>query len=108
MNSPVTTRPDASSESAAPTPKSVEGHDHPTPENPAERFMHDAAVKAADLEHREIIRKNMESYDAAHLRGRSRFKDWEAARRRCQEIKREAINHLDRYLLQFEKNVTAR
>jgi len=60
------------------------------------------------LVHREIIRKNIESYDAAHLKGRARFQDWEAARRRCQEIKREAVNHLDRYLLQFEEKVTAR
>ncbi len=73
----------------------------------AQQFLRDAATKSADLVHREIIRKNMESYDAAHLRGRSRFKDWEAARRRCQEIKREAINHLDRYLLQFEEKVIA-
>src|SRR5579884_2379169 len=87
---------------------------HPTPagETPsaltaAQRFLRDAAEKSADLVHREIIRKNMESYDAAHLRGRSRFQDWEAARRRCQEIKREAINHLDRYLLEFEEKVVA-
>jgi len=74
----------------------------------AQRFLRDAAEKSADLVHREIIRKNMESYDAGHLKGRGRFKDWEAARRRCQEIKREAVNHLDQYLLQFEENVIAR
>jgi L-lactate dehydrogenase complex protein LldF len=74
----------------------------------AQRFLQDAAVKSADLVHREIIRRGMESYDAAFLRGRARFKDWEAARSRCQEIKREAINHLDQYLLQFEEKVTAR
>jgi len=74
---------------------------------PAQQFLRDAAVKSADIVHREIIRKGMDSYDAAHLRGRSRFQDWEAARRRCQEIKREAVNHLDKYLLQFEANVIA-
>jgi L-lactate dehydrogenase complex protein LldF len=73
----------------------------------AQRFLEDAAVKSADLVHREIIRRGMESYDAAHLRGRSRIADWEAARQRCQEIKREAIHHLDRYLLQFEEQVIA-
>ncbi len=93
---------------AAPNLANVKAHDHPTPADPARQFMHDAAVKAADLEHREIIRKGLESYDAAHLRGRSRFRDWEAARRRCQEIKREAINNLDKYLLQFEQNVISR
>ncbi|HEV3041838.1 MAG TPA: LutB/LldF family L-lactate oxidation iron-sulfur protein [Candidatus Angelobacter sp.] len=73
----------------------------------AQKFLQDAAVKSADLVHREIIRRGMESYEAAHLRGRSRIVDWEAARQRCQAIKREAINHLDRYLLQFEAKVIA-
>jgi len=73
----------------------------------AQRFLQDAAVKSADLVHREIILHGLESYDAAVLRGRARFKDWEAARRRCQEIKWEAVNHLDRYLLQFEERVIA-
>src|SRR5260221_12741026 len=50
----------------------------------------------------------MDSYDAAHNRGRARIKDWEAARRKCQEIKREAINNLDKYLLQFEQKVLER
>ena len=75
---------------------------------PAQRFLRAAAEKSADLVHRDIIRKNMESYDAAHQRGRARFKDWEAARRRCQQIKREAVNNLDKYLLQFEEKVVAR
>jgi len=74
----------------------------------AQRFLQDAAAKSADLVHREIIRRGMESYDAAHLKGRARIKDWEAAREKCQAIKREAINHLDRYLLQFEEQVIAR
>src|SRR5712691_2167876 len=48
----------------------------------AQRFLQDAAVKSADLVHRGIILHGLESYDAAHLRGRTRFKDWEAARQR--------------------------
>ncbi len=74
----------------------------------AHRFLQDAAVKSADLTHREIIRRGMDSYDTAHLKGRARIKDWDAAREKCQEIKREAISHLDRYLLQFEEKVVAR
>ena len=91
----------------APAPASASASSSGTP-TAAQRFLRDAAVKSADLVHREIIRKNIESYDAAHMRGRARFQDWEAARQRCQEIKREAVNHLDRYLLQFEEKVTAR
>ncbi len=73
----------------------------------AQQFLRDAAIKSADMVHREIIRKNMDSYFVAHDRGRSRFANWDAARQRCQEIKREAIDNLDKYLLQFEENVIA-
>src|SRR5258708_38736899 len=89
-----------------PTPTSA--GETPSALTAAQKFLRDAATKSADLVHREIIRKNMDSYDAAHNRGRARIKDWEAARRKCQEIKREAINHLDKYLLQFEKKVLER
>jgi len=75
---------------------------------PAQRFLRDAAVKSADLVHRDIIRLGMDNYDASFLKGKPRFRDWEAARRKAQEIKREAINHLDRYLLQFEEKIKAR
>src|SRR5262249_61658889 len=79
-----------------------------TGSTPAQRFLRDAAAKSADLMHREIIAKNMESYDAAHLRGRGRFKDWEAARARWRAIKSEAVNQLDQYLLQFESKGISR
>jgi L-lactate dehydrogenase complex protein LldF len=91
-----------------PPAEGASAHDHAQAANPEAQFHYDAAVKAADLVHRDIIRKNMESYDVGHMKGRGRFTDWEAAREACQVIKREAINHLDRYLLQFEQNVTAR
>jgi L-lactate dehydrogenase complex protein LldF len=75
---------------------------------PAQKFLHDAGLKSADLVHRDVIRHNMESYQAAHLRGRARILDWEAAREQCRAIKHEAISHLDKYLLQFEEKVIAR
>jgi L-lactate dehydrogenase complex protein LldF len=99
----------------APTPQNAEAHDsgrsatsnaHGSLSN-AQRFLRDAAEKSADLVHREIIRKGMDSYDVAHTKGKTRFAFWDAARQRCQEIKREAVNHLDQYLLEFEKNVIA-
>ena len=74
----------------------------------AEQFLRDAAQKSADLAHRQIIRRGVDHYNAAFARGRARFLDWEEARDRCQEIKREAVNHLDRYLLEFEQRVKER
>lgn len=74
----------------------------------AQEFLRNAAEKSADLTHRQIIRKGIDQYNAAFDRGRSRFLDWEAARQRCHAIKWEAINHLDRYLEEFEQRVKDR
>jgi len=74
----------------------------------AHEFLRSAAEKSADLTHRQIIRKGIDQYNTSAERGRSRFADWEAARQRCHEIKWEAENNLDRYLLEFEQKVKDR
>jgi L-lactate dehydrogenase complex protein LldF len=74
----------------------------------AQQFLRSAAVKSADLVHRQIIRKGIDSYNVAFERSRARFSDWQAARERLQEIKWDAINHLDRYLQEFERRVIER
>ncbi len=71
------------------------------------QFVHDATVKAADLRHRAVIQKNIGTYDIAVAKGRARFADWQNARSHAAAIKWETINHLDRYLEQFEQNVLA-
>jgi L-lactate dehydrogenase complex protein LldF len=75
---------------------------------PAQEFLRNAAIKSADLEHRRTIRTGIDHYEAAVERSGARFLDWEAARQRMHEIKWEAVNHLDRYLLEFEAGVTER
>src|SRR5581483_100194 len=75
---------------------------------PAQEFLRNAAVKSADLAHRRTIRTGIDHYEAAVERTGERFLDYEAARQRMHEIKWEAVNHLDRYLLEFEKNVKKR
>jgi L-lactate dehydrogenase complex protein LldF len=74
----------------------------------AQEFLRSAVTKSSDLTHRQIIRRGMDHYDGAAGRGRARFADWEAARQRCHEIKWEALNNLDRYLLEFEQKVKER
>jgi L-lactate dehydrogenase complex protein LldF len=71
----------------------------------AEQFSRDASQKAADPRHRAVLQKVIATYDAAVARGKSRFADWQNARAHAAGIKWEAINHLDRYLEQFERNV---
>lgn len=75
---------------------------------PAREFLLAAATKSADLKQRQTIRQAIDHYDASAQSGRERFLDWEAARQKCHEIKWEALNHLDQYLLEFERNVKAR
>lgn len=75
---------------------------------PAREFLLKAAAKSADLAHRRTIRNGIDQYDAAVERSGARFQDWEAARQRLHEIKWEAVNHLDKYLLELEAKLTAR
>jgi L-lactate dehydrogenase complex protein LldF len=74
----------------------------------AQDFLRNAATKSADLVHREILRRGIDHYDAAVSSGRARFLDWQAAREKCQSIKREAVDNLDRYLEEFERRVKER
>ena len=76
--------------------------------NPAAEFLRKSIAKSSDHEHGRIIRKNIDHYDAAVMRGKSRFVDWEAAREKCAAIKQEAIDNLDKLLLEFESKILAR
>ena len=73
--------------------------------NAAQQFSKAAAAKAVDLRHRAIIQKNISSYDIGVARGKDKFADWQNARSRVAAIKWETVNHLDRYLEEFERNV---
>src|SRR5436190_17669748 len=68
-------------------------------------FKSRATEKSADLQHRGIIAKAIRTYDEAVVRGKRQFTDWQAARSEAAAIKWDAVNHLDRYLEQFEANV---
>jgi L-lactate dehydrogenase complex protein LldF len=73
----------------------------------AQQFQRDAAAKAGDLNHRAVIQRNMAFYDAAVARSRSRYADWQNARSLAAQVKWDAVNRLDRYLEQFERNCIA-
>jgi L-lactate dehydrogenase complex protein LldF len=74
----------------------------------AQEFLRAAAEESANLPTRRVIRHAVDQYDAAVQRGRRQFLDWEAGRQKAYEIKWEALNHLDKYLLEFERRVKAR
>ena len=71
----------------------------------AEQFARAAAQKAGDLRHRVIVQKAISTYNAAVAKGKARFADWQNGRAHAAAIKWETINHLDRYLEQFERSV---
>jgi L-lactate dehydrogenase complex protein LldF len=73
--------------------------------NTVQQFLTAAASTANDLRHRGVVQKNIGAYNDAVARGKARFADWQEARSSAAQIKWEAINHLDRYLEQFERNV---
>jgi L-lactate dehydrogenase complex protein LldF len=74
----------------------------------AQQFLKWATDKSSDLKHRRVVRKNIDHYDAALVRILPWFVDHEATRERGAQIKHDALEHLDRYLLQFESLIKAR
>lgn len=73
-----------------------------------EQFQRDATKLTADLRHRGLIQIALKKYEVARGERTSLFQDWHAARGRASEIKWEAVNHLDRYLIEFSDKFKAR
>ncbi len=76
--------------------------------NTAASFIAKSTVKAADLEHRRKINFNIGKYNAVVPIGKQQFTDIMQIRERAKNKKWEAIEHLDQYLLEFEKKISAR
>ena len=74
----------------------------------AASFIAKSTIKAADLEHRRKINFNIGKYNAVVPVGKQQFTDVMQVRERAKNTKWEAIEHLDRYLLEFEKKISAR
>lgn len=72
----------------------------------ADKFLKQADQKAFDLKHRDTIRFNMGRYNAAVSVGKQIYSNNELARQRASYIKTQAIENLDKYLLEFESNFT--
>ncbi len=67
-------------------------------------FKHKASSISFDREHRATIQFNISRYDAAADRGKLNYSSLETAKQKAANIKREVINNLETYLLEFEKN----
>ena len=70
----------------------------------SKEFLRQAAYKAPDLRHRAVLQWALDQAELGFDRGKARLDGrWESGRQRLYEAKWEAINHLDKYLLQFAR-----
>jgi L-lactate dehydrogenase complex protein LldF len=74
----------------------------------ARTFKQSAGQYCRDLDHRRRIQTALSGYEVKRDENKARFQSWEDARQAAADIKYEVLNHLDRYLELFEKNLKAR
>jgi len=75
---------------------------------PIKQFKTDAERLTRDLVHRERIQSALKKYEVARDAKKARFQNWQSARQTAAETKWEAINHLDKYLVEFVEKISAR
>lgn len=63
---------------------------------------------ASDKEHRKTIRFNISRYNSAVEKGKRNYVDLETLKNSASDIKESVISNLDKYLEEFEKNISKR
>ncbi|MFC2111507.1 LutB/LldF family L-lactate oxidation iron-sulfur protein [Bacteroidota bacterium] len=71
------------------------------------KFIKDTNKIPFDLVHRNKIKFNISKYYAAVNKGMPQYDDLEKAKNRASKLKRNVINNLDKYLVEFESNFQA-
>ncbi|MBE8715484.1 LutB/LldF family L-lactate oxidation iron-sulfur protein [Sphingobacterium hungaricum] len=74
----------------------------------ADQFLKVSSDKSFDLAHRKIIQNNLDKYDVAFAKGKSKFFNLANSKIKANLTKWKAIENLDRYLLDFESNFIKR
>ena len=77
-------------------------------EEAAVQFLGAAEKKVFDSEHRRKLRFNITQYDKKVIEGKKQFAQLELAKQRASAIKTRVIDHLDKYLIEFEANFIKR
>jgi L-lactate dehydrogenase complex protein LldF len=72
------------------------------------QFKTRAVTRTRDLRHRGLIQTALGKYEIVRDKTRASFQDYQAARQLAAETKWEAINHLDKYLVEFAEKLEAR
>jgi L-lactate dehydrogenase complex protein LldF len=73
-----------------------------------EQFHRDAERVTQDKRHRALIQRGLGGYYTKRAEESSKYTDWQSARTAASAVKYEAINHLDRYLVEFADKLEAR
>jgi len=71
-----------------------------------QQFLIESEKKAFDLDHRKILKFNISKYNNAVAKGKTQYLDLELAKDRAARIKRNVVNNLEQYLMEFESNFT--
>src|ERR1043166_4318856 len=74
----------------------------------ATQFKTDAKKTTHDLRHRALIQTALKKYEVQRDAKKAKYQDWQAARQTAAETKWEALNHLDKYLVEFAEKISAR
>ncbi|WP_270089578.1 LutB/LldF family L-lactate oxidation iron-sulfur protein [Sphingobacterium sp. SYP-B4668] len=74
----------------------------------AEKFIKESSSKSFDQRHRDIINTNIDKYNIAFEKGKSKFFNLENSKTKANLIKWKVMENLDRLLPEFEANFTAR
>ncbi len=74
----------------------------------ADKFLASAENKVFDKEHRRKLRFNIGQYDKKVIEGKKQYEQFELARQRASLLKGRVIDHLDKYLIEFEANCIKR
>ena len=69
-----------------------------------QQFLKESAKKAFDLDHRKILKFNILRYDTAVANGKKQYVNLQLAKDRAARIKRNVVNDLGKYLMEFESN----
>lgn len=71
------------------------------------QFKQDATRVSGDDDRRALIHTGMQKYEASRGVRQAGFHDWQSARQTAADIKWDAINHLDKYLVEFADKLEA-
>lgn len=74
----------------------------------ANKFSKASEAIAFDIKHRNTIKFNISRYDAAVAKGMARYNNLQRAKDEAAAIKRDVLHNWAKYLLEFEKNISAR